>query len=310
MLSEGSKKMTITRGKRWAVLLVTISVFVVGLPVIASADSNHALPFLRTGVGARAYGMGNAYTALAADATAGFFNPAGLTRIDKWGFASMLSADLAFDRQFNYLAVAGSFKWGSAGISWVSAGITDVALETDGDPSTADGTDDYLDNYFILSYGNQTSDFRWGANFVIANNSVAEETGVGGDLGFQWDFHKEARMGLVAQSLGLKVGEAQTPYNIRLGLAVMPDILEGFTFPVEIQKTQHVDDIIFRLGGEFAYNFDGSDYGTAIRGGVDDGSLTLGGGLRFKQFSVDYAYVTEAVDFLKENHRFSLTGNF
>ena len=97
--------MTITRGKRWAAVLVTISVFVVGMPVIASADGfNNALPFMRTGVGARAYGMGNAYVALAGDATAGFFNPAGQTRIDKWGFSSMLSADMKFDRQFNYLA--------------------------------------------------------------------------------------------------------------------------------------------------------------------------------------------------------------
>jgi hypothetical protein len=304
--------MTITRGKRWAAVLVTISVFVVGMPVIASADGfNHALPFLRTGVGARAYGMGNAYVALAGDATAGFFNPAGLTRIDKWGFSSMLSADMAFDRQFNYLALAGSFKWGSVGISWVNAGISDVRLETDGDPGTNDGDESYLDNYFILSYGNTAANkFRWGASFVIANNSVGEETGVGGDLGLQWDFHKEARLGLMAQSLGLKVGDDLTPYNIRLGLVVMPDILEGFTFPIEIQKTQHLDDIAFRLGGEYAHNFDGSDYGTAIRAGVDDGAFTIGGGLRFKQFSVDYAYVTEAVDIFEENHRFSLTGNF
>ncbi|HUU46011.1 MAG TPA: hypothetical protein VM118_09775 [Acidobacteriota bacterium] len=300
--------MTITRGKRWAAVLVTISVFVVGMPVITSAgDYNHALPFLRTGVGARAYGMGNAYVALAGDATAGFFNPAGLTRIDKWGFSSMLSADMAFDRQFNYLALAGSFKWGSVGISWVNAGIKDVVQNRPG----YDPNGDYLDNYFILSYGNcAANNFRWGASFVIANNSVGEETGVGGDLGLQWDFHKEARLGLMAQSLGLKVGDDLTPYNIRLGLAIIPDILEGFTFPIEIQKTQHLDDITFRMGGEYAHNFDGSDYGTALRAGIDDGAFTIGGGLRFKQFSVDYAYVTEAVDLFEENHRFSLTGNF
>lgn len=301
--------MTITRGKRWAAVLVTISVFVVGMPLIADAgDFNHALPFLRTGVGARAYGMGNAYVAVASDATAGFFNPAGLSRIPKWGFSSMLSADMAFDRQFNYLALAGSFKWGSVGISWVNAGITDVDLKPkDGQPTT----DDYLDNYFILSYSNCAANkFRWGLNFVIANNSVGEETGVGGDVGLQWDFHNEARLGLMAQSLGLKVGDDQTPYNIRLGIAVMPDMLEGFTFPLEIQKTQHLDDIAFRMGGEYAYNFDNSDYRTALRAGIDDGAFTIGCGLGFKQFSLDYAYVTEAVDIFEENHRFSLTGNF
>ena len=114
----------------------------------------------------------------------------------------------------------------------------------------------------------------------------------------------------MVQSLGLKVGDETTPYNIRLGLAVMPDVMEGFTFPVEIQKTQNVDDITFRIGGEYAHQFDDSDYGTALRAGVDDGAFSIGGGLFFKGIWLDYAYVDEKVDFLQENHRFSLTGNF
>jgi hypothetical protein len=292
-----------TWGKRWAMVLGTALVFVVGLSALASASGyNHALPFMRTGVGARAYGMGNAYVAVTSDATAGFFNPAGLRKICKWGFSSMLSADMAIDRQFNYLALAGSFKWGSVAGSWVNTGIKDVP--------TDDGNKDYMDNYFILSYANSTAKFRYGGSFVIANNKVAEATGVGGDLGFQWDIDKQATFGLMAQSLGLKVGEDNVPYNIRLGLAVMPEVLEGFTFPLEIQKTQGSDNIKFRLGGEYAFNFDGSDYGTAIRGGVNDGAFSLGAGLRFRQFSLDYAYVAEQQDFMGENHRFSLTGNF
>ncbi len=292
------------RGNRWAVVLGTALVLVVGMTTVASAEAPHALPWLRTGVGARAAGMGNAQVAVVSDATAGFFNPAGLTRIPTWGFASMLSADMTFDRQFNYLALAGSFDWGSIGGSWINAGITDVA--TDENP----GGEDYLDNYFLISYANMTQRFRWGLNLVIANNSVAEETGVGADVGVQWDFHPEATFGVMAQSLGLKVGDDTTPYNIRVGVAVMPDMLEGFTFPVDIQKTQNDDDLKYRLGGEYAYTFDGTDYGTALRGGVDDGAFTLGAGLFFKQFSVDYAYYSEKVDVFGENHRFSLTGNF
>jgi hypothetical protein len=289
-------------GNKWAVVLVTGLVFVVSLATVAVAEAPHALPWLRTGVGARAAAMGNAYVAVANDATAGFFNPAGLTRIEKWGFSSMISADMAFDRNFNYLAAAGSFDWGSVGGSWINAGIKDVQL--------SDGSKDYMDNYFILSYANCKERFRWGLNLVVANNSVAEKTGVGADLGVQWDFHPEATFGLMAQSLGLKVGDDVTPYNIRLGLAVKPDALEGFTFPVEIQKTQNVDGVIFRLGGEYAYKFDNSDWGTAIRGGVDDGAFSIGAGLFFSKFWLDYAYVTEQEGFLQENHRFSLTGNF
>ncbi len=290
-------------GKQWAVVLVTGLVFVVSLATVAVAEAPHALPFLRTGVGARAAGMGNAFVAVASDATAGFFNPAGLTRISSWGFSSMLSADMAFDRNYNYLAVAGSFDWGSVGGSWINAGIKDVPL--------SDGTSgDYMDNYFILSYANCQDRFRWGLNFVIANNSVAENTGVGGDLGVQWDIHPEATVGLMAQSLGLKVGDDVTPYNLRLGIALKPDMVEGFTLPFEVQKTQNVDAIKFRMGGEYAYKFDNSDWGTALRAGVDDGAFSIGAGLFFSKFWLDYAYVAEKADFLGENHRFSLTGNF
>jgi hypothetical protein len=299
--------MTSKRVTLLTMVLVT-ALFVVGLSTNASAvDDNHALPFLRTGVGARAYGMGNAQVAIVNDATAGFFNPAGLTHLQKWGFSSMLSADMFADRQFNYLAAAACFNFGHLGISWINAGIKDVGL-IDGQGTQT--TEDYLDNYFLLSYANRAEAMAFGASLVIANNSVSEETGVGGDLGIQWDIHPEASVGVVAQSLGLKVGDDAVPYNIRFGVGVHPDALMGFTFPVEIQKTQGVDEIIFRVGGEYMHAFDNSDYGVGVRVGVDDGAFGLGAGLVFRQFRFDYAYVEELQDFMNENHRFSLTGNF
>lgn len=293
-----------TWGKRWAIILGAALILVTGLSADALAiPDNHALPFLRTGVGARAYGLGNAYTALAGDATAGYFNPAGLSRINKWSFSSMLSADMAADRNFNYLALAGAFKWGSLGASWINAGIADVQLSNG-------TTQDYMDNYFLLSYANCSKAFRWGANFVVANNKVAEKTGVGGDIGIQMDVTEDVRFGLVAQSLGLKVGPDKVPYNIRLGMAVTPAALSGFTFPIEIQKTQGVDAIVFRIGGEYLHKFENTAYAAALRGGVNDGKFSIGAGLYFRQFGFDYAYVTDRQAFMGENHRFSLTGNF
>jgi long-subunit fatty acid transport protein len=280
-------------------------ILVTGLSANALAiDDNHALPFLRTGTSARAYGLGNAYVALVDDASAGFYNPAGLSRINKWGFTSLLSADMGEDRKLYSLGLAGSFNWGSVGVSYVGAGVDGVPVT---DPNASS---DYMDNYFMLSYANCSKAFHWGLSLVVANNDVAEKTGVGGDLGIQIDITDEARIGLVAQSLGLKVDDDKTPYNIRLGLAVTPSQLSGFSFPIEIQKTQGVDDIVFRLGGEYMHAFDNADYAAAIRGGIDDGEFAIGAGLYFKQFGFDYAYVTDKQDFLGENHRFSLTGNF
>jgi signal transduction histidine kinase len=83
------------------------------------------------------------------------------------------------------------------------------------------------------------------------------------------------------------VGDDRIPANYRLGIGIHPKILEGFTFPFEIQKTQHRGDIAFRLGSEYAYAFENEDYGTAIRAGIDDGAFSVGAGLRFKQFMLD-----------------------
>jgi hypothetical protein len=295
----------------WGKIAVVVGVFsalMVGVTTTATAEDNHAFPFLRTGVGARAWGMGNAYVAIAGDATSAFFNPAGLSKLNKWGFATMMSVDMAFDRKHNYAALAGNFDFGALGFSWVNSGIDDVSISE----GQGGGAFNYSQNVFALSYANQSCNFRWGVNFLILNHDVngISNTGVGGDLGFQWDFHKEATLGLVGQHFGITVGEDKVPANYRLGVGIHPEMLEGFTFPFEIQKTQHRDDIAFRVGGEYAYVFENEDYGTAIRAGVDDGAFSVGAGLRFKQFMLDYAYITEKEDFLGENHKFSLIGNF
>lgn len=293
----------------WGKIAVVVGVFsalMVGVTATVAAEDNHAFPFLRTGVGARAWGMGNAYVAIAGDATSAFFNPAGLNKIEKWGFATMMSVDMAVDRKHNYLALAGNFDFGAVGFSWMNTGIDDVPNTKTG------GAFDYAQNVFTFSYANMACNFRWGVNFLIVNHDLdgISNTGVGGDLGFQWDFHKEATLGFVGQHFGITVGEDHIPANYRLGIGIHPNILEGFTFPFEIQKTQHRGDVAFRLGGEYTYAFENEDYGTAIRAGVDDGAFTVGAGLRFKQFMLDYAYVTEKEDFLNENHKFSLIGNF
>ena len=65
-------------------LLVTLTVFfcVLGYSQVSLADDNHALPMMRMGVGARALAMGGAYTAVASDATAGYWNPAALAQLE------------------------------------------------------------------------------------------------------------------------------------------------------------------------------------------------------------------------------------
>ena len=58
---------------------------------IAADEGAHAAEFLSHGVGARALGMGSAFVAIADDATATYWNPAGLTKVKKHSFSAMYS---------------------------------------------------------------------------------------------------------------------------------------------------------------------------------------------------------------------------
>ena len=61
-----------------AIYLCVLATCFIGLPAGHAADEGaHAAEFLSHGVGARALGMGGAFVAVADDATATYWNPAG-----------------------------------------------------------------------------------------------------------------------------------------------------------------------------------------------------------------------------------------
>ena len=84
--------------------------------------------FLSIGVGARALGLSNAFTALANDATAGYWNPAGLTRIQSNLQLSLMHTQyFAGIARYDYGALA--FRSGENNhfaVSYVRFGVDDI----------------------------------------------------------------------------------------------------------------------------------------------------------------------------------------
>jgi hypothetical protein len=77
--------------------------------------------FLDVGVGARACGMGEAFTVLGQDATALFYNPSGIGEIDGRFDLSVSVTQWIADIQYIYLAlVADAGVWGNFGFSLIS----------------------------------------------------------------------------------------------------------------------------------------------------------------------------------------------
>lgn len=93
-------------------------------------DSNagkYAADFLRIGVGARAAAMGGAFTAFANDASAFYWNPAGLVQIPR--FAIHVDHVAMFGDLAQYNVANGTFALGNnlaLGISWIRLGVDEI----------------------------------------------------------------------------------------------------------------------------------------------------------------------------------------
>jgi len=268
------------------------------------------MPMLRMGVGARALAMGGAYVAEASDATAGYWNPAGLSQIDFINVTGMYSANMSFDRTYNFLAYGHRFDFGAIGVTWLNSGMTEIEeYSQSGAPL---GEFDAMDNVFLFSYGNSVDKFMVGASFKVVSQKIDysdsySKTGVGFDAGIKFEVADEVTFGFTAQDLGTKIGDDRVQTDFRFGAVVYP--MEGFTFPVDLEKIVDRQGLRFHFGGEYTYEFS-MDYFASLRAGVNDGNFAIGVGLQVMKFMLDYAYITDKEDFLGENHRISFTVDF
>ncbi len=293
--------------KKLALVALTVFFCVMGYSQVSLAGDNHAFPMLRMGVGARALAMGGAYTAVASDATAGYWNPAALAQVEKLSISTMIAANMANDRKYNYAALAYKFSWGAVGFSWMNAGTSDIKYGTS---ESKTGTFDANDHVFLFSYGTQMEKLFVGGNFKVIANKIEEisHTGIGFDAAAKYNVNENADLALFVGDLGTKVGRNNVPVVFRLGGCVKP--MEGFSLPVEIEKIQNRTNLKLRIGGEYSYAF-AKDYAGSLRGGVNDGHFAIGAGLKImNQFVIDYAYVSEVTNVFDENHRISLSFNW
>ena len=112
----------------WLYFLV-VNFFLLTIPVIGQTEDpfETARPLY---VGARALSMGNAFTAVADDATAGFWNPAGLIQwqgVKFFGFTKLHNRqDYRFDpKGIGYSWRGNSFYWGNKITLGVASGVPD-----------------------------------------------------------------------------------------------------------------------------------------------------------------------------------------
>ena len=317
------------------ILIVITSLFlmtnVLVSNVLAVKDAGQAARYLRIGVGARALGMGGAFVAVADDASACYWNPAGLVQLKNKEVQAMYSL-LSIDRKYNFLNYAQPLKDDRCfGVSVVDFGVGDIR-ETKSPEDKNIGMFDDQENALIVSYaGNMENGLLLGGNLKYITQSMNPSEGkqsaygISIDMGMLWKAKPNLTVGLLLQDVGgsLKWNTGhkdRLPVVIKAGTAYRlmdNNLLLAF----DVEKVAHNKKSRLHLGGEYNLNEN-----IAFRLGVIsayDTFPTAGLSLKFplllftkQTFCIDYAFAPdtfsdfEEIDGSKYNHRVSVVVGF
>ena len=191
--------------KSISLFAIQILLFFIYIPLHAqTGDGGLPGEFLRYGVGARALGLGRAFTAMANDASAIYWNPAGLIGVQRKEFSTMYS-NLYYDSRYTYMAFAMPRTFLGAnnafGFGWVNLTMADFDQRDEHNQHLGDF--DMYEQAFIFSgareFVHPVGILNYGVNLKFVNQAFPGYTGTKFGL---WN------------NMGLDVGITFVPINI------------------------------------------------------------------------------------------------
>ncbi len=295
-------------------LVSTVSLFMLGLSSLCFSAGTTSAEFLKIGVGARASSMGSSFCALADDATAVYYNPAGLAQLKEDELYLMHNSwfqeinqeylVLAFSRQNSSFAFS---------INYLSIGKIEKRSSATSKP---EDTFTSSDAALTLSYAKAFSEnLSIGINFKGIRQVIHnfEATGYAIDFGLLYTFPR-INLALVIQNIGTEVKFKEKafplPLTYKVGIAIK--VLQNTILTLEGKKGKDTD-ISYHLGIESRFfNL------LALRAGYNSKiaqtelgefsslskGLCAGLGLKINNLQLDYAYVPYGE--LGDTHRISL----
>ena len=288
--------------KRVFIFLMTISTAL----VYASAGA----AFLKIPVDARVCGIGEAAAAYIDNASALYYNPAGLANIESFNLLFMHNEWL-LDMNHEYVAVGfGSNGIGTFGLSfnyWGSGEIQGITIRGDTVPGYYFSASDWCLNFgYGKAFGK--SAFGLGFKFIGEKNESLSTSAYAGDIGGMFEL----------PITGLKTGFSLTNFGSKLKLDQ-----ESFSLPISVRLGWSYDLRVFGLSQDFIFSNTekfgialGAEYRVkeilSLRLGYRTSSdtegfsnLRAGLGVFFKGFGFDYAFAPYGK--LGLTHRFSIS---
>lgn len=301
--------------------------FAISLNFGQTEIAKYAGEFIAIGVGGRALGMGSAQVAVVDDITAGYWNPAGLARMNYPQVALMHDEQFGDLVNYNYGAIALPFG------EDMSFGLSVIRLSVDGIPDTRNALIDgrtglliddinnpnaRIDPDRITEFSNtdwafygtfskkQSDNFYWGANVKVISRSIAEYSalGIGFDIGALYEPIDDLYLGanlmditttLIAWDGGRN--ELISP-TAKIGAAYGFELFGGQFLPAldldmrfenrQFASTFNAGPVSFDVRAGLEYSFRNL---FMIRAGYNDvKQFTLGAGVNLPKLRIDYSF--------------------
>ncbi len=228
------------------IILFSICLLLAQLTIGQTEQVKYGNDFLNIGVGARAFGMGNAHVAVVNDVNAGYWNPAGLIHrgSDQHAEVSLMHAAY-FANIANYNHIGLSIPLDSVGSKRL--GLTLIRLGIDDIPNTLslireDGSFDYNSvSSFSASDLATLISYAWSPKFL-------EGLSVGGNL--KVIYRGAGRFGN-AWGFGLDIGAKYQRKGLQVGLSLRDatNTFNAWTF-----NTETFEDAFINTGNEIPQN--------------------------------------------------------
>ena len=287
--------------------IITIIIFIlVSSYCIADEESGgQGGAFLQIPIGARPAGLGNAFTAIADDINAVYFNPAGLCQIQNDMLGGMYNF-MSMDRAHYQAVLIKQIKGNGLALSFNRFGVSEI----DGRDSEGYPTEKFDDSEiaFKIAYGRELLPFFGvgaGAKYIIQSLDDAKGSGFAFDAGVLFLLPisesfliKSIRIGGSLNNLGGKItwdteleNEDKIPITLRLGSAVDFNLgMRNVLATIDVSQTgmelfSTENDFKFHLGVEAWLIKE-----LGIRAGIDGENVNFGASLQMGKFQFDYAY--------------------
>ena len=313
----------------WVRAKFGISIVCLLSAAIARADG-FAAAYLETGAGARGAGMGSAFAAVVDDASAPYWNPAGLVRAQGKGLATSVRS-LSLDRRQSSVSAILNLRGELAfGFTWLHASVG--GLEERAASGVVIGDMDNSENAFHVAVGRRLSSrIAVGGAMKILNHRIdvpslvkaASAKGHGFDLGIQFHLTPQTVLASTARNLnaelswkvprgGHRVSTSNDPLATILAMGVAHRLRGNLLVAADL----HLGDAGYlNLGTEWEVNSS-----LTLRGGLNRlpsadrsaGSVAAGLSLRpmrREMLQFHYTYATDELG-AGSGHIFGLTSNF